>query len=239
MAVTCSQASCPETARARGLCRKHYREARLRGDFPVPQCTLCDAPRYAKGLCDVHYQAQRYHGDPNVRIRRVRGSGTVSKRTGHLLVGVRRTQVAVHRLVMEAFLGRKLERNEVVRHINGDALDNRIENLYLKVLGKGGINAQGYRVVYVKGGRVLEHRLIMERHLGRPLLGHESVHHKNGDRLDNRLGNLELWSSSQPAGQRVEDKLAWAREIISLYGGLVDGRARPEGSRSLQEEDHL
>jgi len=34
---------------------------------------------------------------------------------------------------------------------------------------------------------------------------------------DNRESNLELWSSSQPKGQRVEDKVAWAREILALY----------------------
>ena len=65
---------------------------------------------------------------------------------------------------------------------------------------------------------VYQHRKVMEDHLGRPLLREESVHHKNGDRTDNRLENLELWSSSQPAGQRVADKLAWARWIIEQYG---------------------
>lgn len=45
----------------------------------------------------------------------------------------------------------------------------------------------------------------------------EQVHHKNGDRSDNRLKNLELWTTSQPAGQRVKDKLKWAKEFIKIY----------------------
>ena len=70
----------------------------------------------------------------------------------------------------------------------------------------------------MNGKHVAEHRYVMEQDIGRPLLPEEEVHHLNGDRLDNRIENLELWSSSQPAGQRVEDKVAWAKEILSLYG---------------------
>ena len=66
-------------------------------------------------------------------------------------------------------------------------------------------------------GWVLEHRIVMERHLGRLLYPGENVHHKNGNRSDNRLSNLELWASSQPSGQRTEDLLAWAHEIIERY----------------------
>jgi hypothetical protein len=59
--------------------------------------------------------------------------------------------------------------------------------------------------------------MVMEAILGRPLQVDESVHHLNGVRDDNRPDNLELWSKSQPAGQRVTDKVAWAIELLELY----------------------
>jgi hypothetical protein len=85
----------------------------------------------------------------------------------------------------------------------------------------------GYVLRTVGGRRVPEHRWVMERHLGRALLPDEQVHHVNGDRLDNRLANLELWSTAQPAGQRVADKVAYAVDLLRRYAPhLLEPSAR-------------
>lgn len=80
------------------------------------------------------------------------------------------------------------------------------------------VNREGYLRRSFNGEIQLQHRQVMEEHLGRRLWADETVHHINGDRSDNRIENLELWSKWQPAGQRVEDKLQWAKEILARYG---------------------
>jgi hypothetical protein len=73
-----------------------------------------------------------------------------------------------------------------------------------------------------KRGMLLEHIKVMSDVLGRPLYEGETVHHKNGVRSDNHPDNLELWVSFQPPGQRPEDLVVWAKEILRRYdnGGL-------------------
>jgi hypothetical protein len=97
---------------------------------------------------------------------------------------------------------------------------------------KGGkhITGDGYIKIHVSGhpdadrfGYVSEHRYVMEQVLGRPLRQGENVHHRNGEKTDNRPENLELWLNYQPKGQRVTDLVAYAKWVLEEYGALTQG----------------
>lgn len=91
----------------------------------------------------------------------------------------------------------------------------------LEMWGKWYKNNYGYLVrhrrVNGKSKTQSQHRHVMEEHLGRKLRPEETVHHINGVRDDNSIENLELWSTSHPKGQRVQDKVRWAHEMLKIY----------------------
>jgi hypothetical protein len=100
---------------------------------------------------------------------------------------------------------------------------------YLKAAdGLGSINSNGYRVITVPKGTpgapsyrvVLEHRYVMQKWLGRPLLAQETVHHRDGNRLNNKIENLELRSGRHGQEINIIDGIEAAVAWILSYGDL-------------------
>lgn len=175
------------------------------GPCEIPRC---ERPRTADGLCGPHYNRKVKHGDPTAG-----GAFREPAYKGPCLAEECERDAAARGYC-------RMHYARLVRH--GDPTKGARQP------AKGTVHRSGYRYFRVpddhplrsmasRHGKIAEHRLVMANHLGRPLLPDEEVHHRFGDRDDNRIEVLELWTTSQPRGQRVIDKLEWAREILARY----------------------
>lgn len=134
---TCSIHGCGNIPVARGLCPSHYSKWRKTHNLLTGKlCSVpgCNGPQDGNGMCGKHAQRVRRYGDANyvtpenIRIENNRNAqpklGQCVKTTYKKLHGRHE-----HRRVMEAYLGRILNRNEIVHHIDGNKHNNSVENL--------------------------------------------------------------------------------------------------------------
>lgn len=217
MGDLCQVPSCEGPRSTRGYCEMHYRRVLRNGD-PGPPGPLrsrgickvedCNQEVDARGLCHGHYQRV---------LRKTRLALDAPLRSTGRLCSL---ETCDRPHSAKGFCGTHYKR--VLAH--GDPL----EHVPIRsARGEGTVSRDGYRYVpvpkdlqHLTGGAawVAEHRLVMAEHLGRALTSDEQVHHINGDRTDNRLGNLELWSTSHPSGQRIEDLLEYCMVMFDRYG---------------------
>lgn len=186
------------------LCSGHYARLRRGQDMSAPmrgrgprECSAegCSREKRYKGMCRMHYDRHKKGKPLDMKYGAIRVRNECCKVEGcdgaDEIKGFCKLHYSRH--------SRGVDMHKTKRAPAGSGYTDP---------------SSGYKVVRGKA----EHRVVMEEKLGRKLFPGENVHHINGIKNDNRIDNLELWSTSQPAGQRVEDKIAWCKEFLKQYG---------------------
>ena len=229
----CADEPCTEQAVKRGRCELHYRRWFRANIARTCSVERCGKPVIARGWCAGHYNRWRNTGETGTAESQNDGSKARAKCLDcDRLVGPKGGSGRCNRCN-----GRRMNAAIVAQQIPCGVpgctkfvtqAGTRVCGMhktrlwktggvgppesYIGPRGEGGLDEHGYRRIRVNGKVRKEHHVVAEAMLGRPLWPWENIHHKNGKRADNRPENLEVWVKGQPAGQRVDDLVAFVVE---------------------------
>ena len=142
----CIVENCNKNRQGYGYCRKHYNRykkyggvgeevlsRRPPGKFIKCSVEECNKNTYGKNnLCEKHYMRLKTNGSVlDIAMKRApNGNGYINS-YGYRIFKFGQKRIPEHRYIMQQHMGRELDVLEHVHHINGDKLDNRIENLII------------------------------------------------------------------------------------------------------------
>ncbi len=223
-----------------GLCSAHYScsqrgvdchfvgarldQAKFQVSYVGPSCSVigCSRKAASKGLCRLHRDRQK---------RGIAADAPLPRQNEGLscrALGCDRKAEDAGLCGAHAIRSRKYGEND-------DRFLAPIAGREPRTSGFRQKSKQGYINVYVPANTpgahqqhfkrytawyMFEHRYVMQNWLGRPLLPREQVHHRDGNRENNHIDNLELKSGSHGNGINIIDGIQASLDWVEQYGDL-------------------
>jgi len=167
----------------------------------MPKCKVdgCEKKVKTRGWCGMHYQRWLHNGDPLIIRTQPKGSRK------NAVCSIDGCESPVHANCL-------CNKHRQRQYHHGTTAARRNEN------GEGTLHHTGYVYVKINGKRYAQHRLVVEKALGKPLPKGAVIHHLNGNKADNRPCNLVVCPNE------AYHNLLHSRQRRFNYEGPVDAR---------------